>query len=98
MGCSILKSESQIRHLMRMSHSLKGTNLQLLKGTVEICQLFIWQSKKHHKQWYLIWFIMKIPKWGLPFLYLLYLVKKQTEKHNFCEVKLFLFKNSPVGP
>jgi hypothetical protein len=59
---------------------LKGNKLAAVLGTVDICQLFLIMSKKCPNRLYSIWFLMRIPKWDLPFLYLLYL-KSYCEKH-----------------
>jgi hypothetical protein len=39
-------------------------------GTAEISQLFYLAAKNFTTYNILIWFLMRIPKWGLPFLYL----------------------------
>jgi hypothetical protein len=49
---------------------LKETNLQLFWGTNEICQLFYLAAKMS----------LRIPKWGLPFLYILYLESYSEKK------------------
>jgi hypothetical protein len=50
---------------------LKGNKLAAVLGIAEICQLFYLAAKSDNKL-YLIWFLMRIPKPGLPFLPFVY--------------------------
>ncbi len=65
-----------------MSRSKRDTNLQLYQDTAEICQPFYLATKNSttHSR-----FLMRIPKRGLPFLYILYLKSycKKTDKYTF---------------
>jgi hypothetical protein len=69
-------------------HEAKGRQTcSCFLGIAEICQLFYLATKMaQHIVFHLL--LMRIPKWGLPFLYLLYFKRycKKKEKFNFCEV------------
>jgi hypothetical protein len=65
---------------MRNVTLIKGNKLAAVLGTADICQLFLFCSKKmSQKVVFNLLLLVRIPKWGLPFLYHLYpkiIVKK----------------------
>jgi hypothetical protein len=68
---------------MRNDRQVTETNLQLFFFRAEMCQLVYVAAKNVANNS----FLMRIPKWGLPFLHLLHLKSncEKAEKY-FCEV------------